>query len=83
VPSIDEAPSGTAIVPIGAISAETGGAISRTRAYELVALNILDARKIGRRTVITRESLNAYLRNLPPALIRRRSAKSASQRGAA
>ena len=36
-----------------------------TKAYELIGAGILDARKAGRRTLITAESLHAYLNGLP------------------
>ncbi len=51
----------------------SGGGISRSRAYELIADGILDARKIGRLTVVTAESVDRYLASLPPAPIRRRA----------
>ncbi len=44
--------------------------IGTTKLYELIGLGILDARKAGRRTLITAESLRAYLATLPPATIR-------------
>ena len=37
----------------------------QTKAYELIGNGTLDARKAGRRTLITAESLHTYLRNLP------------------
>lgn len=36
-----------------------------TKAYELIGKGILDARKLGRRTLITADSLHAYLNSLP------------------
>jgi hypothetical protein len=51
----------------------SGGGISRSRAHELIADGILDARKIGRLTVVTAESVDRYLDSLPPAPIRRRA----------
>jgi hypothetical protein len=43
----------------------TGGAVSRTRMFELIKNGELDARKVGRRTVIMAESLRALLDRLP------------------
>lgn len=39
--------------------------IARSRLYLEIKAGTLDARKIGRRTVITRASLDAFLANLP------------------
>ncbi|MGI4951201.1 MAG: hypothetical protein ACRYGM_05300 [Janthinobacterium lividum] len=36
-----------------------------TKAYEMIAAGILDARKAGRHTVLTVESLNRYAESLP------------------
>ena len=39
----------------------------RTKLYQLIALGFLDARKLGRRTLVTDESLRRFLAGLPPA----------------
>jgi excisionase family DNA binding protein len=44
--------------------------LPRTTIYELIGSGKLDARKVGRRTIITGESLRQYLEALPPANIR-------------
>jgi hypothetical protein len=51
--------------------------LGTTRVYELIGAGVLDARKSGGRTLITGESLRAYLASLPKADIR------TGQRGAA
>ena len=38
----------------------------RTKIYELIALKFLDARKLGRRTLVADESLRRFLAGLPP-----------------
>ena len=38
-----------------------------TQLYALAASGVLDARKLGRRTVITAESLRRFIQNLPRA----------------
>jgi hypothetical protein len=48
----------------GAVAA-TGGAISRTRIFDLIRNGEIDARKIGRRTVIIGDSLRAFLLRQP------------------
>lgn len=44
--------------------------LGTTKIYELIATGALDARKAGGRTLITAESLRAYLAGLPRADIR-------------
>ena len=44
--------------------------LARSRIYELVGTGHLEARKAGRRTLITGESLRQYIASLPPANIR-------------
>lgn len=44
--------------------------VGTTKLYELIGQGVLDARKAGRRTLITADSLRAYLSTLPPATIR-------------
>jgi hypothetical protein len=45
----------------------TGNAISRTRMFELIKQGEVDARKIGRRTVIIADSLRGYIERQPKA----------------
>jgi hypothetical protein len=45
----------------------TGKAISRTRMFEAIKTGELDARKVGRRTVIMADSLRAFLERQPRA----------------
>ncbi len=45
----------------------TGGAVSRTKMFELIATRAIDARKSGRRTMILADSLRRYVESLPPA----------------
>ena len=45
----------------------TGGAISRTRIFALIKAGEIDARKVGRRTVILADSLRSYLERQPKA----------------
>ncbi|HVE20463.1 MAG TPA: helix-turn-helix domain-containing protein [Acidocella sp.] len=40
-----------------------------TKLYQLIAEGVLDARKMGRATVITADSIDRYLDSLPKALI--------------
>jgi hypothetical protein len=44
---------------------------TRTTVYKLLRAEKLDARKLCGKTVITTESLNSFLANLPPANIRK------------
>jgi hypothetical protein len=50
----------------GAVEA-TGKAVSRTRLFDLIKSGEVDARKVGRRTVVMAESLRAYLERQPSA----------------
>jgi hypothetical protein len=50
----------------GAVEA-TGRAISRTRLFELIRTGEIDARKVGRRTVVMADSLHEYLQRQPKA----------------
>jgi hypothetical protein len=50
----------------GAVEA-TGRAISRTKLFELIRTGEIDARKVGRRTVVMADSLHEYLRRQPKA----------------
>jgi hypothetical protein len=61
----------TAIQPV-AYSVEaavkaTGGALSRTRIFALIAAGELDARRAGRRTIVMAASLHKFLESLPAA----------------
>ncbi len=44
--------------------------LGATKLYELIGRGVLDARKAGSRTLITGESLRAYVASLPKAEIR-------------
>ena len=44
--------------------------LGTTKLYELIGAGTLDARKAGARTLITGESLRAYVASLPKADIR-------------
>lgn len=48
--------------------------ISRTTVYDLMGRGLLDARKIGGRTVITMDSIEALAASLPRAPIKDRAA---------
>jgi hypothetical protein len=52
---------------IAAAVGATGNAVSRTRLFDLIRTGEVDARKIGRRTVIIAESLRAYIERQPKA----------------
>lgn len=41
--------------------------VGTSTVYELIRLGVLDARKAGRRTLITADSIRSYLDNLPRA----------------
>jgi hypothetical protein len=43
--------------------------LGNTKLYELIGQGVLDARKAGSRTLITGESLRAYVASLPKATI--------------
>ena len=53
------------IFSIASAVSATGGAISRTRMFDLIRNGEIDARKIGRRTVIIGDSLRAFLLRQP------------------
>ena len=44
--------------------------LGRNVIYQLIGAGVLDARKSGRRTVLTTASLKAYVESLPRATIR-------------
>jgi excisionase family DNA binding protein len=44
--------------------------LGRTRLYELINAGELPARKVGRRTLVLKEDLEAFLRNLPTVVAR-------------
>ena len=50
--------------------AERIAGLGRTKLYELISDEVLDARKAGSRTLIIGESLRSYLTSLPKATIR-------------
>jgi excisionase family DNA binding protein len=50
------------------------GDVGRDTIYDLINLGHLEAKKIGRRTLVTGESLEKYIQNLPP--FPRRSAET-------
>jgi hypothetical protein len=39
--------------------------VKNSKGYELIAAGLLDARKIGSRTVVTADSVAAYIKSLP------------------
>jgi hypothetical protein len=47
----------------------------RTFVYDLIGRGLLDARKSGGRTIVTAESIEQYVRNLPKAEIHASSQK--------
>jgi len=57
--------------------AKHASGLGATKLYELIGEGVLQARKAGRRTLVTAESLNAYLTSLPPAAIGRQHRKAA------
>ena len=60
-------PSDTLAYSITAAVAATGNAVSRTRLFALIKAGEIDARRVGRRTVVIADSLRAYLDRAPPA----------------
>jgi len=52
---------------IAAAVQATGGALSRTRMFALIRDGEVDARKVGRRTVVIASSLWAYIERQPSA----------------
>jgi len=52
---------------IAAAVCATGNAVSRTRLFDLIRTGEVDARKVGRRTVVMAESLRNYLMRQPRA----------------
>jgi nucleotidyltransferase/DNA polymerase involved in DNA repair len=55
----------TAPLLVGIADAQRAVGISRSKLYLLIADGTLDARKAGRRTVVTYASLQAYASSLP------------------
>jgi hypothetical protein len=53
---------------IAAAVGATGNAVSRTRLFDLIRTGEVDARKVGRRTVVMAASLRAYLERQPKAV---------------
>lgn len=52
--------------------------LPRTTIYELLGAGKLDGRKVGRRTIITGDSVRQYLADLPKANIRAPKSKEAA-----
>ena len=52
---------------IAAAVGATGNAVSRTRLFDLIRAGEVDARKVGRRTVVLADSLRAYIERQPRA----------------
>jgi hypothetical protein len=52
---------------IAAAVQATGNAVSRTRLFDLIKNGEVDARKVGRRTVVIADSLRDYLLRQPRA----------------
>ena len=52
---------------IAAAVGATGNAVSRTRLFDLIRAGEVDARKVGRRTVVLADSLRAYIERQPCA----------------
>lgn len=50
---------------IGKLPEATGGAVTRTAAYQAIREGKLVARKSGRRTIILADDLRAFLETLP------------------
>ena len=64
IPTEQVSPFGLSIA--AAVEA-TGSAVSRTRLFELIRTGEVDARKVGRRTVVIADSLRDYLLRQPHA----------------
>ena len=64
-----------ALIPLKAASHYAG--IGMTKAYDLIDSGSLVAVKIGVKTLITRESLESYIANLPRVTLTRGRAKAA------
>lgn len=43
--------------------------LGTTKVYELIGQGLLDARKVGKRTLVTRESMRTYIAGLPKATV--------------
>lgn len=54
---------------IAAAVGATGNAVSRTRLFDLIRTGEVDARKVGRRTVVIAASLHDYLMRQPKAAV--------------
>jgi hypothetical protein len=52
---------------IAAAVQATGNAVSRTRMFDLIKRGEIDARKVGRRTIVLADSLRDYLARQPRA----------------
>jgi hypothetical protein len=63
--STPKEPSSPIALSIAGAVGACGGAISRTRLFSLVKSGEIDARRVGRRTVIVADSLRAYIERQP------------------
>lgn len=68
-PVFSSTPTQTAAfaLSIAAAVQATGNAVSRTRLFDLIRTGEVDARKVGRRTVVLADSLRAYVERQPRA----------------
>ena len=60
----------TNMISLTIADAVKASGIGHTTIYELIGAKKLDARKAGKRTLITGDSLRSYIANLPVADIR-------------
>lgn len=67
MPSIPQEKTSPFAYSIAAAVGATGNAVSRTRLFDLIRTGEVDARKVGRRTVILADSLRAYIERQPKA----------------
>lgn len=67
MPPIPDAQVSPFALSIAAAVGATGNAVSRTRLFELIRSGEVDARKVGRRTVVIADSLRAYIERQPKA----------------
>jgi hypothetical protein len=64
---ISPEPAWPVVFSIATAVSATGNAISRSRLFELIRTGQIDARKVGRRTVIVADSLRDYVLRQPKA----------------
>jgi hypothetical protein len=67
MPPISTEQSWPVVFSIANAVSATGNAVSRSRLFELIRAGQIDARKVGRRTVIVADSLRDYLLRQPKA----------------